>query len=95
MQPFGAPAQVAYVPKVWSSVPYIVWVPNINWIVFFLVFSIQTGVTIAVFLTRATLEGTHSSCRGFCGSWIHLDAKAHTHTGLALFLLIAFRANSR
>jgi putative membrane protein len=87
--------QVAYVPKAWSSVPMAVWVPNINWVVFAMVLAIQIGVTVAIFFTSVRApDGPPASCMGFCGSWIHLDAKAHTHTGLALFLLIAFRANS-
>lgn len=56
--------QVAYLPKVWSSVPRSVWVPNINWIVFCLVLGVQIVITVAIFLTRVkTLEGATSSCR--------------------------------
>jgi hypothetical protein len=89
-------AQVAYVPKTWSSVPRSAWVPNINWTVFLLVLAIQTGATVAIFCTQINeaIQGSLASCEGFCGSWIHLNEKAHSHTGFALFLLIAFRANS-
>ena len=88
-------AQVVYVPKSWSSVPISAWVPNINWLVFSLVLAIQSGATVAIFCTRVEATGSPpASCEGFCGSWIHLDEKAHSHSGFALFLLIAFRANS-
>ena len=83
--------QVAYVPKEWLSVPFVVWIPNINWIVFIVVILCQVGLTCLVFLFR---EEKDITCRGFCGSKIQLDQKAHTHTGVALFLLVAFRANS-
>ena len=83
--------QVAYVPKEWLSVPFVVWIPNINWIVFMAVILCQVGLTCLVFLFRDEKDIT---CRGFCGSKIQLDQKAHTHTGVALFLLVAFRANS-
>ena len=84
-----------YVPKAWSSVPISIWVPSMNWIVFCLMLAIQTGATVAIFFTRVeAMEGSTASCQGFCDSWIRLDDKAHTHSGFALFLLLAFRANS-
>ena len=84
-----------YVPKAWSSVPISAWVPSMNWIVFCLMLAIQTGATVAIFFTRVeAMEGSTASCQGFCDSWIRLDDKAHTHSGFALFLLLAFRANS-
>jgi len=90
--------QVAYIPKAWSSVPTSVWVPNINWIVFVCVALMQALMTLAVYYTSDSAPGREGeeedSCQGFCGSWLELDPKAHTHTGLALFLLLSFRANS-
>ena len=87
--------QVGYVPKVWTSIPMAVWVPAINWFVFSLLGAVQIGITIAIFFTRVVAtEGSPASCEGFCGSFIRLYAAAHSHTGFALFLLVAFRANS-
>jgi putative membrane protein len=85
--------QVAYNPKDWLSIPVKLWVSNINWTVFFVVVAVQSVLTWAVFHT-SNKEENGEACHGFCDSALRLDNKAHSYTGLALFLLIAFRANS-
>ena len=85
--------QVGYNPKDWLSIPVKLWVSNINWTIFLVVVAVQSLLTWAVFHT-SNKEENGESCHGFCDSTLRLDNKAHSYTGMALFLLIAFRANS-
>jgi hypothetical protein len=44
---------------------------------------------------NANFGSTRSdSCRGFCNSALEIDYSTHSMTGVAIFFLLAFRANN-
>ena len=79
-------------PKHWCSIPRAVWIPDINWPVFTMMLAANAGITCAVFYMSE--ESEDCTAQNFCHSGLTMDASAHSAVGLALFLLLSFRAST-